>query len=451
MAERWSSRLGFILANVGAAVGLGSIWKFPYEVGANGGGAFVFFYLFGLALIVTPLMFAEFAIGRRGQADAAGSMAAVARANEASPGWALVGTAGVLAAFLILSFYSVIGGWTLAYALQTIAYGLPDAEPDAVQARFDALLGNPLKMSVYHALFMATTVGIVARGIAQGIEAACKVLMPILVVLIVLLAIYGVATGGLAETLRFMFVLDIAHFSARAALEAIGLGFFSIGVGLGLMITYAAYAGARMNLREVVGFTIVADTAISFLAGFAIFPIVFANALDPSSGPGLLFVTLPIGFARMPIGSVAAVSFFALLFVAALASAISMLELSVTTLTRAYGWRRPRAAVATGALCWVVGLASVLSFNAWADWYPLPFLPGQQNATWFDLIDHLTSNLMLPVGGLLIAVFAGWYASERLLAEEIGLGPRAARVLRAMLRYVVPAGVAIATLAPLIT
>jgi NSS family neurotransmitter:Na+ symporter len=450
MAERWSSRLGFILANIGAAVGLGSIWKFPYEVGANGGSAFVLFYLLGLALIVTPLMFAEFAIGRRGQADAAGSMANVARANGASPYWAVVGTLGVLAAFLILSFYSVIGGWTLAYALQTVAYGLPIAEPDSVQARFDALLGSPMKMAVYHALFMAATVGIVARGIAHGIEAACKLLMPILVALIVFLAIYGIATGGLADTLRFMFVPDVGRLTARAALEAIGLGFFSIGVGLGLMITYAAYADARMNLREVVTFTIVADTLISFLAGFAIFPIVFANHLDPSSGPGLLFVTLPIGFARMPFGTIAAVGFFALLFVAALASAISMLELSVTTLTRAYGWRRPRAAAAAGALCWLVGLASVLSFNLWIGWHPVSFVRGLETATWFDFVDHLTSNLMLPIGGLLIAVFAGWYVSERMLAEEIGLGPRALSALRVMLRYVVPAGVAIAALAPLV-
>jgi NSS family neurotransmitter:Na+ symporter len=312
------------------------------------------------------------------------------------------------------------------------------------------LLGSPLRVAIYHALFMAATVGIVARGIAHGIEAACKLLMPILVALIVFLAGYAVATGGLADTLRFLFVLDPGRFTARAALEAVGLGFFSIGVGLGLMITYAAYADARMNLREVVGFTILADTAISFLAGFAIFPIVFANGLDPSSGPGLLFVTLPLGFARMPFGALAAVGFFALLFVAALASAISMLELSVTTLTRAYGWRRPRAAIAAGALCWLVGLISVLSFNLWAGWFPASFLPGQERATWFDLIDHLTSNLMLPIGGLLIAVFAGWYVSERLLGEEIGLGPRSLRALRVMLRYVVPAGVAIATLAPLV-
>ena len=216
------------------------------------------------------------------------------------------------------------------------------------------------------------------------------------------------------------------------------------------MITFAAYADAHINLREVAIFTIVADTTISFLSGFAIFPIVFANGLDPSSGPGLLFVTLPLGFASMPFGLVAAVTFFALLFVAALASAISLLELPVTMLTRAYGWARPRAAAATAALCWALGLISVFSFNLWAGWYPLQAIPGLAKATWFDLMDHLTSNVMLPIGGLAIAIFAGWHLPDRFLREEIGLTHRTTRLLHIALRLVVPAGVAAAALAPLL-
>jgi NSS family neurotransmitter:Na+ symporter len=449
MQERWSSRAGFILANIGAAVGLGSIWKFPYEVGANGGSAFVLFYLLGLALIVTPLMFAEFAIGRRGQSDTAGSIAKVARAAAASPRWGLIGTLGVATAFLILSFYSVIGGWTIAYAVETAVYGLPGAVSSNVRARYDAMLASPLRMSLYHALFMAIAAAIVARGIARGLEAACKVLMPILVSLILLLAAYAVITGGLGATLRFLFALDAAHFTAHAALEALGLGFFSIGVGLGLMITFAAYADERMDLREVALVTVVSDTAISFLAGFAIFPIVFSYGLDPSSGPGLLFVTLPIGFAQMPLGTVAATSFFALLFVAALASAISLLEMPVTLLTRGRGWRRLPAAIAVAASCWLVGLASVLSFNLWAGWYPLA-RAGLPTATWFDVIDHVTSNLMLPIGGLLIAILAGWFLPRNLLGNEIGLTRVGTRLLRFMLRYPVPAGIAAAVLAPLL-
>jgi NSS family neurotransmitter:Na+ symporter len=305
-------------------------------------------------------------------------------------------------------------------------------------------------MALYHAAFMAVTTAIVARGIERGLEAAAKILMPILAALILTLAVYSVIEGGFAATASFLFAFDASKITARAALEALGLGFFSIGVGLGLMITFAAYAETRMNLREVAIVTIVADTAISFLAGFAIFPIVFAKGLDPSSGPGLLFVTLPIGFAAMPLGTVAAISFFALLFVAALASAISLLELPVTMLTRAYGWARPRAAVATAALSWFIGLSTVLSFNLWAGWYPLSGVPGLTKATWFDLVDHLTSNIMLPLGGFLIAIFVGWCLPDRLLAEEVGFGRHGTRILHLVLRYVVPAGVAIATLAPLV-
>jgi len=324
MRERWTGRVGFILANVGAAIGLGSIWKFPYEVGANGGGAFVAFYLAGLVLIVWPLVLAEFAIGRHGREDAAGSILVIAKSNGASRHWALIGSLGIITGFLILSFYSVIGGWTVAYAVDAIHAGLPGVEPQQVQAHFDALLASPFKMAFYHAVFMTIGTVIVARGIARGIEAASKVLMPVLIALIVALAIYSVVEGDAAATLRFLFAIDPAKVTARAALEALGLGFFSIGVGLGLMITYAAYAGEKINLSEVALVTVAGDTAVSFVAGFAIFPIVFANGLDPSSGPGLLFVTVPLAFAAMPFGTAASAAFFVLLFVAAISSAISM-------------------------------------------------------------------------------------------------------------------------------
>ena len=301
----WSGRVGFILATTGSAVGIGSIWKFPYEVGANGGSVFVLFYVAGLVFIVVPLMFAEFAIGRRGRGDPATSLAAVAAAHGSSRRWALAGVLGVVTGFLILSFYAVIGGWTIGYAAQTAFNGLPGADPQAVQARYDAFLGAPWRMLGYHVLFMATATVIVARGVSRGIEAASKVLMPVLVVLMIGLAAYSVATGDLAATLRFLLQPDPQHLTARAALEALGLGFFSIGVGLGLMITYAAYGGPDINLTEVAIVSVIADTAISFLAGFTVFPVVFAYGLDPASGPGLVFVTLPLAFAQMPFGTIA--------------------------------------------------------------------------------------------------------------------------------------------------
>ena len=445
-SEFWSGRVGFILATIGSAVGLGSIWKFPYEVGANGGSAFLLLYLVGLVLVVVPLMLAELAIGRRGRGDPARSIAAVAAANGASRRWAFFGVLGVAACFLILSFYSVIGGWTIRYALDTAWRGLPGADPLAVRTQYEAFLAAPLPMMGYHALFMAVTAWIVARGVARGIEAAVKLLMPLLGALMVALAGYGVIEGDLQATLRFLLQVDVQHLTARTALEALGLGFFSIGVGVGLMITYGAYGSGEVDLKQVAIVSVIADTAISLLAGLAVFPIVFAHGLDPASGPGLVFVTLPLAFAQMPFGVAAAVAFYALLFVAALASAISLLEPLVALLVRT-GWRRPVASLVGAASCYLLGVATVLSFNLWAGWFPLGRFEVFATATVFDLVDQLTSNLLLPVGGLAIAVFAGWALPRRMLVEELRLGPRAAKAVMLTLRYIAPAGIVTASFA----
>ncbi len=436
--ETWSGRFGFILATVGSAVGIGSIWKFPYEVGENGGGAFVLFYIAGLALIVVPLMFAEFAIGRRGQGDAMTSITAVAVRHGASRWWAVAGLIGVITGFLILSFYSVIGGWTLAYAFDTIVSGLATPEPRAVRARFDSLLAAPWRQLAYHASFLLCVMLIVARGIKGGIEAASKVLMPVLAVLMIALATYSSVEGDLAAALRYLFQPDWQSVSPRVALDALGLGFFSIGVGMGLMITYAAYADASINLRQVAIVSVVADTAISLLAGLAVFPIVFAYGLNPAGGPGLVFVTLPLAFAQMPFGAIAASSFFLLLFIAALASAISMLEIVVALLTTHFRWPRARACLATGIACFVFGIGTVLSFNRWAVWFPLDMLDRFATATVFDLLDYLTSNVLLPIGGLGLALLVGWALPARLLKEELSLTTAGAALLRAVLRYIVP-------------
>lgn len=447
-ASYWSSGTGFILAAMGSAVGLGSIWKFPYEVGTNGGGVFVLLYLLGLGLIVFPLMLAELAIGRRGRSDAVGSLAAVARAGAGSGGWAAVGVVGVVGAVLILSFYSVIGGWAIAYIVDTARHGLA-GDATRLRARYDALLAAPVRMTICHTAFMAVTALIVARGVADGIERASRYLMPGLIVLVVVLAAYSMSQGEARAALRFLFEVDLARLSPRTALEALGLGFFSIGVGLSVMITYAAYARPELGLRQVAIVTLLSDTAISLLAGLAVFPVVFAERLDPASGPGLMFVTLPTAFARMPLGTPAAVAFFVLLTMAALASAISLLEMPVALAGRWLGWSRPRAAAGAAAACWALGLASVLSFNAWSDWHPLAWVPGLATATAFECLDHLTSNGLLPLGGLGLALFGGWVMPRRALAEELGLGPSATRVVLVALRYVVPAGIVAASLASL--
>lgn len=447
-SDRWRSRAGFICSAMGSAIGLGSIWKFPYEVGANGGGGFMAFYLLGLGLIVFPLLLLEFAVGRQGGSHAIASLAAVAAQSRASTRWALVGLAGVVGSIVILSYYSVIGGWALAYVVDTVANGLPSSA-DLTQARLDALLASPLRIAAYHLLFMGLTAVVVARGIANGIERASLYLMPILTVLVILLAAYSIAHGDLGAAVRFLFRLDLDRLSARVALEAIGLGFFSIGVGLAVMITYAAYADPAFDLRHVAIITLVSDTAISIVAGLAVFPVVFAEGLDPASGPGLMYVTVPLAFAHIPFGTAAAAAFFILLSVAALSSAISLLEMPVAVAHRELRWSRPASAAAAATLCWALGLPSVLSFNVWAEWRPLAWLPGLASLSVFDALDHLASNVLLPLGGLALAVFGGWVMSPPLLVRQLGLSRSGGRVLVVLLRYVVPVGIAAASILPL--
>jgi NSS family neurotransmitter:Na+ symporter len=437
-----------MLATIGSAIGIGSIWKFPYEVGANGGGVFIVVYLVGLALVVIPLLFAEFAIGQRGGADSASSLARVAVAENASPRWKWVGLLGAVTCFLILSFYSVIGGWTLAYATQTLFHGLPAPDPLAVRERYDTFLASPWHMLAYHALFMIALAAIVMRGIRSGIEQTATILMPLLAILMLGLALYSMIEGDAARTLRFLFIPDLAHLTARGVLDALGLGFFSIGIGLGLMITYAAYGDGNVDLKRVALVSVIADTAISLLAGLAVFPIVFANGLDPASGPGLVFVTLPLAFANMAYGNVFAVAFFSLLFIAALASGISLLEGVVAVLGQGNSRTRKRAAVSSAAACFALGIPTVLSFNRWAQWHPLSAFDRFHVATAFDLIDYLTSNILLPTGGLGIALFAGRVISEHVLREELRLRPVTSQTLRVLLRFVAPIAIVLVTFAP---
>jgi NSS family neurotransmitter:Na+ symporter len=445
-AEHWSGRVGFILANVSAAVGLGSIWKFPYEVGTNGGGGFVICYVLGLLLIVLPLMLCELAIGRRGRSDAVNSVANVAAEAKASKWWSMFALLGVITGALILSFYSVIGGWAIAYLVDAAGHGVRLESASSAQERFNSLLISPGKLLLYHTTFMAIATVIVARGISKGIERASMWLMPTLVALLVTLAIYASSRGGFWQTWNYLFAFDVSKITPKIALDALGLGFFSIGVGLSIMIAYAAYAQRDIDLKQVAAITLVSDTAISFLAAFAVFPIVFAENLNPAGGPGLVFVALPLAFSHMPMGYAASIAFYLLLFIAAIGSAISFLELATTPLQHALKWSRPAACMTCAVACWGMGLVTVLSFNVWADWFPLAGIPAFGRSTWFEVIDHVTSNILLPVGGLGIAVFIGWKIPRATIAKELGLHQYGAAALYLLLRFLVPAGIAAATI-----
>ena len=437
--------MGFTLATIGAAIGLGSIWKFPYEVGANGGGAFLFFYLLGLVLIVFPLMLTEFVIGRRGRGDAASAIAAVAHHAGASCSWGVIGVVGVAASFIILSFYSVIAGWAISYSIETPFIGLTGQNAPEAQARFDHLLASPLSMGVYHAAYMGTVGFIVARGISRGIEGACKFLMPILMVLILALSLFSITQGDVWAALRFLLHVDAKHFTSRVALDALGLGFFSIGVGMSVMITYAAHARSEMkfaqdrdhhNLRRHRNFTRRGACDLS-------------ASLRGRSGPrqrtGIALRYTTSGVCKGPGRTIRGDWHFFLLVVAGVASGLSMLEMPVAALMQ-HGWRRTQATAVCAVACWICGLATIFSFNIWSTWHPLAAIPMFANSSVFDLLDHFTSNVMLPLAGLALALFVGWKLPSSLLAEEIGIAVYSVMILRFLLRYLIPASIAIVTI-----
>ncbi len=427
------------MATVGSAVGLGSIWKFPYMVGANGGSAFLFAYLAGLVILILPLMIGEFVIGRRGGKSAVGSLAKVATDSGATRAWATVGAWGVLTGFLILSFYSVIGGWTIAYVPKALSNAFAGQSPEAIGASFGGMLADPVGLAFHHAIFMALTAVVVARGINDGIERAVTFLMPLMFLILMGLVGYAFATADVEAAANFFFTPDWSKLTPEVALSAIGLGFFSIGTGIGAMITYAAYAPREIRLGEAAVWTIAADTFASFLAAFAIFPLVFSYGLNPGEGAGLMFTTLPIAFGQMPAGAFVGAAFFFLLVISALASAISLLELVVAWATERFGVSRAVAAYGSASVCWIIGIGTVLSFNNWSKWFPLSDVAGFETKTFFDIVDHVTSNIMLPLGGIFLGLFVGWVMSKKAVLEELGIadGP-VWKVLRFALGVVVP-------------
>jgi neurotransmitter:Na+ symporter, NSS family len=440
--EGWSSRIVFLMAAVGAAVGLGNLWKFPYTAGVSGGAAFVLVYLVAVSAVAVPIVIAELMIGRRGRMSPPNSFLALAREAGASPCWRLVGWMNLLAVFLILSFYSVVAGWALAYVPRLALGHFSGLSAEQVGAEFGELLASPGRLALLHAVFMALTVGIVAVGLKRGIERAVRTLMPALLIMLLLLVSYAVVAGDLPRTLQFLFQADFSKIQPPVVLRAIGQAFFSVSVAMGLLITYGAYLDRETRLGSSACYIAGADTIVALLSGLAIFPIVFANGLDPAEGPGLLFVTLPIAFGQMPAGALFGAMFFLLVLVSALTSSIAILEPIVSWAEERRWLRRGPAAIVAGAAAWLVGLATVFSFNLWAGWFPLGRFERFRESTVFDLIDYLTSNLMLPLGGVLIAVFVGWVLSAETTRAELGLGDsRVFRAWRFTLRYVTPIAV----------
>ena len=405
----WSSRWTFILAATGSAVGLGNIWKFPYMAGDNGGGAFVLVYLACICIIGLPIMLGEIMIGRRGRSSPANSMKSLAAEANTTSAWTLLGATGALAGLLILSFYSVAAGWAMSY----IFNGFQDITAESSSVSFNNLLSSPSSLIFWHTLFISITVFIVARGILQGLEKWINTLMPMLFLIILLLCIYAMQTGAFLEGLSYLFMPDFSKINPQVMLEALGQAFFTLSLGMGAIMAYGAYMPANQNIGKTAVSVAALDTGVALLAGIAIFPIVFANGLAPSEGPGLVFVTLPIAFSAMPFGILFGTLFFVLLSIAALSSSISLIEPGVAWLIESLKIKRITATVLLGFTAWFIGLFSALSFNLLSEFTIF-------GKNFFDATDFLTNQIMLPLGGIFIAIFVGWIMKKEHVLDELG-------------------------------
>lgn len=440
-ADSFATRAGVLAATLGAAVGLGNIWRFPFLTGANGGGAFLVVYLLCTLLIGLPIMIAELAIGRRARRNTVAAFQALAPAGQP---WWLVGAAGVVAAFLVLGFYTAVVGWVLAYVVK-FASGTPlTADPEANAMVFAGLIGDPAQALLWQWAALGLAGAISMLGVARGIERATRLLMPLLFLLLLVVAVRGLTLPGAAAGLAFLFWPDFSKLSAAMVLTAMGLAFFKLSIGMGALITYGSYFRADQNMPATAARVMLADLAVSLLAGIAIFPAVFSFGYEPDAGPGLLFITIPAVFAAIPFGGVFVVVFFLLAAVAATGAMLSLLEVPVAFFHAHFGRSRRRTTMAVLAALALIGAPAALSFNLLAE----ATLFGK---TPFDLYDYLTSNLLLPLGGLFTSLFVGWVWGydqvRRALTNEGALGNgRVVAAFYAIVRLVAPVLVAIVLL-----
>ncbi|MDX1500297.1 MAG: sodium-dependent transporter, partial [Woeseiaceae bacterium] len=438
---QWSSRMTFIMASVGCAVGLGNIWLFPYTAGSSGGGAFVLIYLAAVVTLALPVLIVELMVGRRGAAGPPQAIANVARESGRSEKWRWMGVVlGVVGALTALGFYGVVGGWTLAYSFK-LAFGrLEGLDVPAATREFDIMNGDPWALLPWVVVFMIATIGISARGLHAGIEKAVKFMMPALFLMLVAMVVYAAVVGDFARALGFLFRPDFSKVDSNVVLAAFGQAFFSVSVGITNMMAYGSYMERSTKLPQSAGVIVTADTAVALLAGLAIFPLVFMIGLQPAGGPGLVFMTLPFAFGQIPGGLVFGTVFFVLLFFAALTSSIGMLEPPVAWLRDATKLDRRQAAALAGSVALTLCLLGALSFNVLAGVHPLGMFEQFADKGFFDLFVYVVTQLIMPVGGILVCVFAGWVVKREFCADELfdGRETLAFRAWHVIVRYVAP-------------
>lgn len=419
--EQWSSRLGFLFAAVGFSVGLGNIWRFPYVTGENGGGAFILIYLLCVLLIGLPLLTSELALGRHGRGSAAGSLRNVAVGSDNSKNWGAVGGLAVFCVFIIMTYYTVIAGWTFDYFFMSASGAFSGISGEQSANIFASLTGNPWRLLFWHTVVNIIVVLILRRGVQAGIEKAVKILMPALFISLIVMVIYAAMAGNFVKTAAFILEPDFSKISIQMVMVAVGQAFFSIGIGMASLITYGAYLDKKASLPKSAAIILSADTGVALLAGFAIFPLVFAYGLAPSGGPGLVFQTLPVAFGQMPGGQLFGSIFFFLLISAALTSCIGGVQSVVSWAEEHKGIEQKKGSLLAGLVIWLVGFLSILSFNQWSDFYPLGFISAFEGKTIFDTLDFFAANVLLLIGGLLTSLFIGWLVPKKTQLAALGV------------------------------
>lgn len=448
--NQWSSQAGFILAAIGSAVGLGNIWKFPYLTGEYGGGAFVIIYLICVVLMGLPIMMAEVLLGKRGAGSPVASMRNLAKEAGQSRLWALLGWLGVIAGFLVLSYYSVIAGWTLDYVWNSASGTFAtNNTPSAIKSIFQNLIADPTYLLILHSIFMLATMIILARGVQGGLERAVKFMIPALFVVLIMLLAYAISTPKFMDGVHFMFDInfnkffypDGENFSGKGILVAMGQAFFSLSLGMGAIMVYGAYLPKDTSIAKTIAIVAFADTLVAILAGLIIFPIVFSNGLEPDAGVGLVFETLPIAFGQMPFGNIFGSLFFLLLTLAALSSAISLIEPAIAWLVETGKCARVSATIVIGIATWLLGFVTIFSFNEWSEFKLF-------SMTMFELIDYVTSNIMLPLGGIFMAIFVAWLMKSEDVTSELKVSAQNCgyQIWNFLLRYIIPLAVTLVLL-----
>lgn len=440
--KRWTSERLFLLASIGGAVGLGNLWRFPFIAGENGGGAFVLVYLGFVVLIGLPLLLAEFAIGRKGGGSCLSTMENIINTDNVSGFWKSIGWLSLCVPFLGFCYYSSVVGWTIHYSFLGAIGTFDGITPEQSGKIMGDLQSNPSLLIGYHTALISLTVLVVARGLKGGIEKVVKWMMPALFVMLVSLALYASIAGDFGAAVDFLFTPDFSKLTAQSVLIALGQVFFSMAIGVGMMITYSAYLPKSVSLSRASAVVGLGDTLVAILAGLAIFPIVFGFGLSAGEGPHLLFVTLPVGLGSMTGSTLLSTAFFILLFFAGFTSVIGMLEPIVSTLEDRSRFTRSQLATMAGVTIWFVGLAPTLSGNLLSDVRPLWFIPLMADFDIFRVFDFFVASLILPLNGFLIAVFAGWVLMPSSIKQELGLSDGMFKIWQTLVRYVAPIAVA---------